>query len=460
MTSSAKVDPSSAAAAAAAEAASAPSTQAMPSLRDRARRALRSFVREEAAPSLDEKKDGGGDGEIEEEEEEDVLDACRVLHQEALLLYNTERVREALLQDPLQVLFAPEPLDDGDDASGRDSTKNGKAKSDASAPDRASRRRRQLLEPIFRTLEVLDFDQAVTRDGYVRIEAAVRLLATHASASQPPKRRKSRSASTDDATMNSRVSASTGEDRFVELRFCYERTANSMTGGDVSSPDSVPTPTYVSYQIDYCGSGSSHDLKRKGSAAASVALVGARQRLLWANVVAPLGTPSPHGAQLYNDEDEDDWSDVESEDAEGDHRGAKSGTTPSSPDRKRRKKCKPDCPCDGEDKFLPNASNTTDDTAETKSEAEEEDDPLTTSMKDVFTAGVDPDILQQCLSELGVDDPVLSEDDSAAIFLLMSFPFYEHEWDLVGFVLDAAFGPDGDSDDDDDEEEGGESVDK
>jgi hypothetical protein len=437
----------------------------MSSLRDRARRALRSFVREEAAPGLGEKKDEEEEEEEEnDEEEEDVLDACRVLHQEALLLYHTERVREALLQDPLQVLFAPEPLDDGDDASGRDSTKKGKEKKDSSAQDRASRRRRQLLEPVFRTLEVLDFDQAVTRDGYVRIEATVRLFAAQSSARQPPKRRKGRSEPKDDATRKHRVSASTGEDRFVELRFCYERTANA-TGGDVSTPDSSPTPTYVSYQIDYCGSGSSSiDLKRKGVAAAS-ALVGPRQRLLWANVVAPLGTPSPHGTQLYDEEDEDgDWSDVESEDSEGDHRGAKSGTTTTSPDRKRRKKCKPDCPCDGEDKFLPAASSATKDNAKNSPEAEEEDDPLAAA-KDVFTAGVDPDILQQCLSELGLDDPALSEDDRAAIFLLMSFPFYEHEWDLVGFVLDAAFGPDGDDSDDDEfddqeEQDEGKSVEK
>jgi hypothetical protein len=32
------------------------------------------------------------------------------------------------------------------------------------------------------------------------------------------------------------------------------------------------------------------------------------------------------------------------------------------------------------------------------------------------------------------------------VFLLLTFPFYEHEWDLVGFVLDTVFGDDEDDD--------------
>ena len=35
-------------------------------------------------------------------------------------------------------------------------------------------------------------------------------------------------------------------------------------------------------------------------------------------------------------------------------------------------------------------------------------------------------------------------DDLTAFFILMTFPYYEHEWDMVGLVLDAVFGMDGD----------------
>jgi hypothetical protein len=435
---------SSAAAAAANGQPSQPLSSSSSSLRDRARRALRSFVRDEFAPSHGEKEDQSFG-----EEEQDVLDACRVLRHEAHLLYHTERVREAILQDPLKVLFAHEPLnEDDDDESKKNSTRN-ITKEEAAFT--ASRRRRQLLEPVFRTVEVVEFDQAVTRDGYVRIEATLRLFAAHKSSTHPPKRKKGRSASKDDPSTACPTHSSDG--RFVELRFCYERTA-IMTDSALRSPVGDPSPTYVSYQIDYCGSSGSSS----SSSSISAAPIGPRQRLLWVNVVAPMGTPSPHGAQMY-DEDGDDsalWSDVESDDEKGDTRGATGKST--SPDKKRRKKCMPDCRCDGEVKFLPKASNPHDKTAEKDPKADDEDEnddddgPLVNA-KDVFAGGVDPDVLQELLAELRVDDPVLTDDDSAAIFLLMTFPFYEHEWDMVGYVLDSAFGPDGDDDSDDHDEE-------
>jgi hypothetical protein len=297
----------------------------------------------------------------------------------------------------------------------------------------------------------------VTRDGYVRIEATLRLFSSHRSSTHPPKRKKGRSASNDDATAirKRRVeSASAPENRFVELRFCYERTAN-MTDSALRSPGGDPSPTYVSYQIDYCGSSSSSSSSSDSSGAGPI---GPRQRLLWVNVVAPLGTPSPHGAQMYDDDGDDSalWSDVESDDEKGNTRGATGKFT--SPDKKRRKRCTPDCGCDEEDKFLPKASNPNDETAEKDLNAEEdkidddENGPLVNA-KDVFAGGVDPDVLQELLAELQVGDPVLTDDDSAAIFLLMTFPFYEHEWDMVGYVLDSAFGPDGDDDSDDHDEE-------
>jgi len=54
---------------------------------------------------------------------------------------------------------------------------------------------------------------------------------------------------------------------------------------------------------------------------------------------------------------------------------------------------------------------------------------------DRYAAYMDPDVLHDFLewTQLGMDE-------FTTFFFLMSFPFYEHEWDLVGFVLDTVFG--------------------
>lgn len=47
-----------------------------------------------------------------------------------------------------------------------------------------------------------------------------------------------------------------------------------------------------------------------------------------------------------------------------------------------------------------------------------------------------------------------SLDEATAFFVLMCNPYYEHEWDLVGFVLDSVFdGSDDDEDENDEDEE-------
>ena len=63
---------------------------------------------------------------------------------------------------------------------------------------------------------------------------------------------------------------------------------------------------------------------------------------------------------------------------------------------------------------------------------------------DTYMVYLDPDLLNQFL-EWSHLSPM---NEATAFFLLMTFPFYEHEWDLVGFVLDQAFG-DGDGDEED-----------
>lgn len=65
---------------------------------------------------------------------------------------------------------------------------------------------------------------------------------------------------------------------------------------------------------------------------------------------------------------------------------------------------------------------------------------------DSFMAFMDPEVLQTFLDAAKIG-PM---NEATAFFLLMTFPFYEHEWDLLGFVLDEVFGANG-SDEEDDE---------
>jgi len=57
--------------------------------------------------------------------------------------------------------------------------------------------------------------------------------------------------------------------------------------------------------------------------------------------------------------------------------------------------------------------------------------------KDRFAAFVEPNTLLNFVSWTQ-----LKIDDAHSLFFLMSFIFYEHEWDLVGFLMDSVFADD------------------
>lgn len=59
---------------------------------------------------------------------------------------------------------------------------------------------------------------------------------------------------------------------------------------------------------------------------------------------------------------------------------------------------------------------------------------------DRYAAYVDPDALQEFLQSVNLE---FNAENS--LFFLMTFPFYEHEWDIFGFLLDCVFGEDEDS---------------
>ena len=69
---------------------------------------------------------------------------------------------------------------------------------------------------------------------------------------------------------------------------------------------------------------------------------------------------------------------------------------------------------------------------------------------DRFGVFVDP----QCI--VGFLDRVnMNMNEQSVVYFLLTFPFYEHEWDMSGFVLSSMFDGDDDDDDMDDEDEDG-----
>jgi hypothetical protein len=52
-----------------------------------------------------------------------------------------------------------------------------------------------------------------------------------------------------------------------------------------------------------------------------------------------------------------------------------------------------------------------------------------------------------------LDRTNLNLNDRSVFYFLLTFPFYEHEWDIPGFVLDALFDDDDDDDDEDDDDD-------
>ena len=59
---------------------------------------------------------------------------------------------------------------------------------------------------------------------------------------------------------------------------------------------------------------------------------------------------------------------------------------------------------------------------------------------------MDPDVLHHFLQWANL----MPMGDATAFFLLMTFPYYEHEWDLIGHVLEEVFGSGSDEEDEDD----------
>jgi hypothetical protein len=168
--------------------------------------------------------------------------------------------------------------------------------------------------------------------------------------------------------------------------------------------------------------------------------------MLWVQIWPVGDTPSSLPAQKVQFDEEDGWSDMEDKDDDDDRDGDDDDCNDNDPDEKKMSECNIGNKNVCHDRCCKRPRRDNGTTIHHESSANEtnkmDEEP---SMGDRFTAGIDPDILAQFLAWSNLPSSV---DDLTALFLFMTFGFYEHEWDLIGLVLDAVFET-GDDDDDD-----------
>lgn len=170
---------------------------------------------------------------------------------------------------------------------------------------------------------------------------------------------------------------------------------------------------------------------------------GQRERLLEVQVWAASNVPSTEPAVCIQNEfdnsdndEEDGWEDIDDndDDGHGDNGGYQSSRNTKASEHGTRNQNN-SSPHSMQAKKKQRINTQTEDAHETDQENDNDIDN-----RDQYVAFLDPDVLQSFLDAAGL----LPLEDGTAFFLLMTFPFFEHEWDLVGFVLDQFFGGDSD----------------
>jgi hypothetical protein len=333
-------------------------------------------------------------------------DILRMYQDEVSSMFVTEQVRSALTLDPFQHLKENIPP--------------------------------KCLERIINSMRVVSHHSVKTTEGYVRTEAIVALTrqdVTVNSSTQDALKITPNKNCTDKFNKKRPRTHPSDSIGGINLHFTYIRT--SMTSIH---------PCTVSYTIDLCHSAApneTHDYRPKP--------------LLWIHIYAAGVVPASHDTSLainINDDD-DQWSDIDDDEesvqsddkqsmlslSKAQHVSTSSGAavTKSSTIASSA---------------IHNAGLDI-----TKNIEHGENSNSNNQKLDRYEAGMDPDNVALLVSHLIVMSTVSSENedhlaglgDITIFFLLMTFPFYEHEWDLVGFLLQAVFDNDNGSDGSDEE---------
>jgi hypothetical protein len=266
-------------------------------------------------------------------------------------------------------------------------------------------------------LLVTDCTRVHTKTGYVDIHAVVRLDA--------------------DADMKRQ-----GVQSHLELTFQYEREGHDTANTSYNAPATreATAPTVPAAEI---ATRAKMAKQNSGDKATNVRYSidlsrdsGPNEKLLWCHVLASSPTPSHLPAQSMEAEsaagdiDSEQWSDME-DGNDLDMNDQETAVVNTD---------------NGVKKGMPSDTDRIDETS-VGAAMEDATSLVVTDDPDRYYAGIDPDVLHQFLQWAHLP----SMNELTAFFLLMTFPFYEHEWDMIGFVLDFVFGEEDDGDEDDDD---------
>lgn len=247
---------------------------------------------------------------------------------------------------------------------------------------------KQTVQRFQQSLQVTDCHRLEKDDDYSLVQAVVKCHAAAEAASPKAKKQKRQSQQPHSVV--------------IQLHFRYERI-----------PATNDTATSIWYSIDLS---QNH---------------GPKENILTIRCWADGNNPSRLPAVSVDDDKEadgndkdDDWEDI---DDDGDK---EEGTV--QPDSEITQGNEKGLKANGK---KGESTQPTHDSASKKQESEEP--------RDRYACFLDPDVLQSFQTSTGLTEM----DQAAGFFTLMAFPFYQQEWDLVGFVLDSVFAETNDEDD-------------
>jgi hypothetical protein len=318
-------------------------------------------------------------------------DLLREFRRQSELLGETERVRELLISDPFEHWKENESL-------------------------------AKKIELLGERLQVIDVHRVATLSGYSFIDAVVEIPKKTASRLEERKRnvkeklkKKMERCTIDDRSSVNQINTAVPS---MQLIFRYERRAEESTAntGTRRVDPGIDSPT-VCYSIDLTNG------------------LGPVQRLLWVQVWADGHRRTEHltPVNLDEDGDVDGWEDIDEDEDEDEG-------VDEAPEQKRQRR--------DNDKVKQTA-------IKEQSDSMQVETPESLAERaDRFVAGIDPEVLHLFVEWIGLGSHS-NEDvsDVTIFFLLMTFPFFEHEWDVIGYLLDSVFGAASENGDDGEDEE-------
>jgi hypothetical protein len=255
---------------------------------------------------------------------------------------------------------------------------------------------KQTIQHFQQSFQVTDCHRLEKDDDYCLVEAVVKC---HASSSVSPKSKKQKRQSPQQPPS------------VIQLHFRYERI-----------PATKDTVTSIWYSID---------LSQNHGPKENIFTI-----RCWADGNSPSRLPAvsvdDNKEADGSDNDDDEWEGIDDDDDDQDKEVGKA----QQPDSRMTKKNEKGLKVNGTK--VESAQPTRDNACNKQQESEEP--------RDRYACFLDPDVLQTFQTYNGLTEM----DQAAGFFTLMAFPFYQQEWDLVGFVLDSVFAYTNDEDDEND----------